>query len=84
MSRRFVISGLLAALCGSPAWADWVTLHDGSRVRGIDYKKRGKGYLFTIENGKTVYIKAKNVASFEKSPRGEKVEFRTPDFVSAE
>jgi hypothetical protein len=58
------------------ASADWVTLTDGSRVRGIDYKRKGKGYLFTIENGKTVYIKARNVASFEKSPAGELVAFR--------
>ena len=76
MFRRYVLSGLLAVLFGVPAQADWVTLTDGSRVQGVDYKKRGSGYLLTIESGKAVFIKAKNIVSYTKSPRGETVEFR--------
>ncbi len=63
----------------SAVFADLVTLTDGRAFRGIDFKKVKQGHLFTIENGKTVFIKSANFESFEKSPPGETVSFRGKD-----
>lgn len=59
-----------------PAMADTVTLTDGRQFRGIHLKKVRQGYVFTIENGKTVFIKQDNFAGHKKSPTGEHVIFR--------
>ena len=56
--------------------ADWVTLQNGQHLRGIDLKERGKFYRFTLETGETIYLAVDDVHFVEKSPRGEKVEFR--------
>ncbi|HAK94980.1 MAG TPA: hypothetical protein DCM87_08240 [Planctomycetes bacterium] len=65
-----------AVFVAGPVSADWVTLKDGRRVRGIDYRPCPKGHLFTVEDGRIAFIKADQVVSHEKSPPGEKVEFR--------
>ncbi len=46
---------LTSALWILPAFADWVVLKDGKRLRGLDYKKESKGYLFTLEDAKRLY-----------------------------
>ena len=72
--RAALLAG--SALLFSSARADWVVLTDGRRVQGIDYKKRSGGYLFTVETGKTVYIPAFLIVSYQTSPPGERVTFR--------
>ncbi len=76
MSTNRTVAVLLAMLLCASTRADWVILKDGRSYRGIDYRKHGKGYLFTVESGKTAFIQAKHVAEYRKSPPGEKVEFR--------
>ena len=72
---RTITLALLTAAVVSPSLpADWVELKDGRRLRGVDFKKKGDGHLFTLENGKRVFFAAALVASFEKSAPGEKVE----------
>jgi len=76
MGRRILFLALFSGLLGSPLFGDWLLLKDGSRVRGIDLKKKGGGYLFCVETGKTVFVRAEHFAGLVKSPPGEKVEFR--------
>lgn len=74
---RKTLAWVAAAACvAGPLSADWVTLKDGRRVRGIDYRQCPKGHLFTVEDGRVAFIKAGEAVSHEKSPPGEKVEFR--------
>ena len=72
------VAGFAVALClASPCVrADWLELKDGRRVRGIDLKRRGSSYLFTLEDGKTVTVARTQIVSHAKSPRDEKVMFR--------
>ncbi len=74
--RRTLLFAAAVSFLAGPVSADWVTLKDGRRVRGIDYEKCPKGFLFTVEDGRTAFIRAEQVVAFEKSPPGEKVEFR--------
>jgi hypothetical protein len=68
--------GIALALSASPAHADWVSLHSGEYLRGIDIKRHGKDYRFTLESGETIDVAASNLRHHEKSPPAEKVEFR--------
>lgn len=58
------------------ARADWVTLQNGTHLRGVDLQTRGDGFVFTSETGEKIYIPEKDFRHIEKSPHGEKVEFR--------
>ena len=72
----FFISAVFCTLAVSPALADWVNLKGGGRKRGVDLKKKGKGYTFTLESGRVLFLDPGQVLSVVKSPRGEKVGFR--------
>lgn len=63
-------------LFAAPLSADWVTLQDGTDLKGIDLKKHGKGFRFTLENGEAVFLPAGSIFYYEKSTRDETVEFR--------
>ena len=49
----FFLPGVFVALSGSPALADWVNLKGGGTLIGIDLKKKGHQYAFTVETGMT-------------------------------
>ena len=75
--RLLFLAGILALLVGSsPASADWVTLRDGQHLRGLDLKPAADGYRFTLENGDIISIAAEDFYYLERSPRGERLEFR--------
>ena len=76
--RPRILSLCLLVLPGlaTPLAADWVTLKNGRHLRGIDLEKSGRAYRFTLENGKAIYLGTDDVFYLEKSPAGEKVEFR--------
>jgi hypothetical protein len=61
----------------SPLLGDWVVLKSGKRLQGIDYRKQGdKGFLFTLETGKTVFLPDSDIISYQGSLPGETIEFR--------
>jgi hypothetical protein len=72
----FFLPGVFVALSGSPALADWVNLKGGGTLIGIDLKKKGHQYAFTVETGRVIFLDQSQVLSVVKSPRGEKVDFR--------
>ena len=75
--NRLNMTALLAALfAGVPAVGDWLDLEDGRSLRGIDARKEGKRYRFTLESGIKITIPASRVVAVRKSPRDEMVEFR--------
>jgi hypothetical protein len=84
MRRCMVVCCALVLAAASSVRADWVILTDGHRVRGIDLKKQKNGYLFTVETGKTAFIKTKDFGSYEKSSPGEMVPFRGKDVTLRE
>ena len=55
---------------------DSVELTTGGTLRGIDLKKKGQGYVFTLENGVVVYLKANLIGEVTRTGGREKVEFR--------
>ena len=55
---------------------DTVELTTGGTLRGIDLKKKGQGYVFTLESGDVVYLKAELVRKMTRTGGREKVEFR--------
>lgn len=82
-SRRWLAMALGTWLGGalvgsSGARADWLTLQDGTVLRGIDLVEdgKGRGYRFTLETGKTVRIPEDRIYHLERGPRSERVEFR--------
>ena len=56
--------------------ADWVTLHDGSVLRGVDFVKEGSAFRLTLENGRTVRVPESELHHIERSPPGERIEWR--------
>lgn len=58
---------------------DSVKLTTGRTLRGIDLKKKGQGYVFTLENGDVVYLKTKMVGEVTRTGGREKVEFRSKE-----
>jgi len=72
----FFLSGVFFFVSGSPAVADWVNLKGGGSWRGLDLKKKGKRYAFTLETGRVIFLDRSRVLSVVKSPRDEKVDFR--------
>lgn len=75
-SRALLLPALAAACFPVLALADWVSLRNGDHLRGIDLQKHGKGYRFTLENGKVRYIDGKEFFHLEKSPASERLTFR--------
>ena len=75
-SRALPLLALAAACFPVLALADWVSLRNGDHLRGIDLQKHGKGYRFTLENGKVRYIDEKDFFHLEKSPASERLTFR--------
>jgi hypothetical protein len=75
VTKRITLCALLG-IGASPLCADWITVENDVTLRGVDYKKEGKGHVFTLENGKQIYLKPGSVVSHRKSPQGETVEFR--------
>jgi hypothetical protein len=75
-AHRFVALALTLFFAGPSARADWVTLTDGRRIRGIQFKKHGSGYLFTGEDGRTAFIPAAHLAGHTASDPNEQVNFR--------
>jgi hypothetical protein len=73
--RRSITLALTFAL-SSPLSADWVDLKDGTALRGVEFKRAGKQCVFTLEDGRTVSLRAAEVAGVRKSPPDERVEFR--------
>ena len=67
--KCFILCLIVSSLFSCSLIADWVTLTDGREVCGIDFKKINKGYLFTLENGKTVFIKTANFSSLISTVR---------------
>ncbi len=55
---------------------DSIELTTGGTLRGIDLKKKGRGYVFTLESGDVVHLKAQLVGKVTRTGGREKVEFR--------
>ena len=73
---RLLLPLYFVAFISASTHADWLLLKDGARLRGIDAKKKGKYYHFTLENGHEIAVLTSKVAGIEKSPNGEAVTFR--------
>jgi hypothetical protein len=71
-----MLLALAAACFPGIALADWVSLRNGDHLRGVDLKKHGKGYRFTLETGEIRYIDGKEFFHLEKSPASERLTFR--------
>ncbi len=56
--------------------ADSIELTSGETLRGIDLERQGEGYVFTLESGDVVYLKAGLIGQVTKTGGREKVEFR--------
>jgi hypothetical protein len=76
MLSRIAVTAVISLLCCWPARADWVELKDGQSLRGIDARKRGQVYTFTLESGADIVLAASLVTGVKKSPPGETIDFR--------
>ena len=73
--RALFLPALLLPGIGGPR-GDSIELTSGETLRGIDLEKKGEGYVFTLENGDTVYLKADLIGRVTRTQGREKVEFR--------
>lgn len=75
MKTRALALAIVLPLAGDLR-GDSVELSTGGVLRGVDLKRKAEGYLFTLESGDVVYLKAKLVGKVTKTGGREKVEFR--------
>jgi hypothetical protein len=73
--RALLLPALLLPGIGGPR-GDSIELTSGETLRGIDLEKKGEGYVFTLENGDVVYLKADLIGRVTRTQGREKVEFR--------
>ncbi len=79
----------LACFLVTALHADWVTLKNGSKLRGVDFQRRtllgGKKVAqIALDTGRTVVIPAASIVKYEASPPGETVEFRGEEMTLRE
>lgn len=67
---------ILPLVVVTPLLGDWVTLRSGKTLRGLDLRKRGQMYRFTLEDGNEISFRVGDVTSVRKSAADETVEFR--------